>query len=34
MLIRLEYGDVAGFLEEHGYGTVGKNLMHEFKNRG
>jgi hypothetical protein len=33
-LIRLEYGDVAGFLEEHGYGPGGKNLMQEFKKRG
>ena len=33
-LIRLQYGSVAGFLEEHGYGPGGKNLMQEAKKRG
>ncbi len=33
-LIRLEYGSVAGFLEEHGYGPGGKNLMEAVRKQG
>lgn len=33
-LIRLEYRDVAGFLEAHGYGPGGKNLMEALSHRG
>lgn len=33
-LIRLEYGDVAGFLEAHVYGPGGKNLMEATRSKG
>ncbi len=33
-LIRLEYGSVAQFLEDHGYGPGGGNLMEVLRDRG